>query len=580
MRYVILFLLAGYGFELQARALQAIPPESEGESEDMSGLSARLDEFVLEAIDEGLLEPVDDVEQVAPEPIDESPHSLQPEQAITDHIPTCEETYALDFEELEYLGSYQDIYSLREARELPEGSSQIQNDQILIKAYIALGLNAEALQMLSGEEDAQSIVLRHLTILMENRQQPDIAYFEHLTGCHSEAGIWLAVAQLASGHLGGAQGLEAHLSNFRQLPLELRIGVAVIIIPELDRYNEQFLAEKVMTFFADEEVQASSELRFMQALLELGEENSAAEETVSAFLTEPQFQEAALSAMMREARPVDQIKMDILLDQLVNKISLAENEFQIVKSLDLALTELGEYARYNEMLQLAELPILQRAFLQDEIKETFTRALLRDLETGDALRNLMAIDAMMKGSDLLAEEPERDSLYVAASILAESFGSQALAEQLSEHIENAEIAAERRAELAYRRADFETVYALARKDEGREPITLLAAKSAIREGNRDLLRSFEARLEFDPETILSLIEADAETGDWIVSRSFYLAAEIFSDEEHATRAQRILALREARRYVRRSPASQSITGVPKILARAQVLLNAPSEEAS
>jgi hypothetical protein len=123
------------------------------------------------------------------------------------------------------------------------------------------------------------------------------------------------------------------------------------------------------------------------------------------------------------------------------------------------------------------------------------------------------------------------------------------------------------AELAFRRRDYNTVFALAAKYISDPSLNLLAARSAIRAHAPERLRGYEDRLEIAPDVILALIEDDAAAGDWIVSEWVYTAARMLTGDEHK---RRVALVADLRQDARKGPVTQAIVSVaqaPAIFSR-------------
>lgn len=103
------------------------------------------------------------------------------------------------------------------------------------------------------------------------------------------------------------------------------------------------------------------------------------------------------------------------------------------------------------------------------------------------------------------------------------------------------------ARLEFRAGDYDAVTNWAQAYPENAPLNLLAAQSAIRQGNPVGLRIYEGRLELEPEAVLSLIELDAATNRWMVSDEIYAAAAALSDPVLKQRADRVFAMRTSAR---------------------------------
>ena len=575
---------------LVPQAMAAGPDSAVAEkSTHKSNLSSDLDSFVRGAISEGLLTPSDDsqAKQVEPPgsdhgaPARKADPAIAPASAAEARYNACDRPYALDFSGVQAIGRYQEIYSVREKvgattdeLMLPDALSD------MAKAYIGLGLYPEAIMILKRAPGPESAPYRNLAILMANRNRPDVRFFQEMASCQEESGIWLALAQLVSGQANGVQTLQDSLSGFRRLPLQLRIDYAALSIPELERIGEQSLAKKLIADFSEEQLVNSPQLRFVSALVSLDSGDSAAERTVVKFLDHPQFQEPALAAMLRRKRPMDPAYEEILLGDLMQKFGQDKNsDKHLAASLQFALQELSARSRYQPIMKLAGMPALQNPEAQAEVRRQLVSSLDRDLGDDDPLRNLAAISALAGESGLLDNEPSRERLFKTATERAIHFGFGAMASDLSAKIATDEAVSLQIATLAFRRQDYEEVYALADGHPRDSLINVLAAKSAIKEQNQALLNKIESRLSLQPDSILALIEQDAVSGHWIVSDRIYDAADQLTGVDHEQRVARVASLKRAAQGDAMPTGPMSMARVTDLL-NSTPLASAPSSRGS
>lgn len=549
-RYPWILLLS---FCLAPQMLAVEPGPAVGDtSERNAELSTDLKQFVRGAIDEGLLTPVkpadstpakaslsDDTGAATPrEPVPEKPQVMSARESA------CTGLYALDFSDLQRIDSYQELYAVRDSIDAAADQGGAPGTSTgLAKTHIALGLYSEALMVLTRIHGPEATPFRKLAELLDSRQKPDLEYFQEMASCRPEAGHWYALAQMMSGDTDGFQNLQNALSEFRKLPLQMRIDYAALAIPELERNDDKALARKLMADFSEVDIGNSSQLRFVDALVKLDSGDSFAERTIVGFLSHPQFQEQALAAMLRRKRPLDPAYQQILLSDLMQKFGQQDGDRQLAASLQFALEDLSAHSKYQPIMELARMPALQNPAAQAEVKRQLVASLQRDLRSDDPLRNLAAISALASESDLLDGHVSKDQLIKAATEQAVHFGFGSIAGALVGKSETKGSAAAQVATLAFRRHDYNSVYALADVNPRDEAITLLAAKSAITEQNKPLLATLESRLSLKPETILALIEQDAVSGHWIVSDQIYAAANQLTGAEHTQRVARVKSLK-------------------------------------
>ena len=111
-------------------------------------LANELDQFVRDAIDEGLLTPVGEADAEPEEQADDRPSlpaGVRPRQAAPFEVEVdCNGPNPLDFGEFEAFDRYQQIYTFQEKASQQPGQGEELAGVELAKAYLALGLYSEA----------------------------------------------------------------------------------------------------------------------------------------------------------------------------------------------------------------------------------------------------------------------------------------------------------------------------------------------------------------------------------------------------------------------------------------------------
>ena len=523
----------------------AAAPEPASRSDTLSN---ELGAFVEKAVNEGLLDPVG---KAKPKSADQgAPTQLVAvsPKPVSSGLIDCSAPYPLDFNEFESLTRYSDIYNYREAAPADgevQGAGQGASGARLAKVYVALDLASEAAMTVKSARDQDSVAVYNLAMLLEGQAGNSAAYFSELAACFPRARIWQSLALLSQQDARGADLLEAEMPAFRQLPLQLRDRAALIAIPELDALGQQTLAKTLLAAFSEEEIANSSQLRFSQAVLDLGSGNAEAEQKISQFLIQSRFQEPALSALIRHKRPVNDAVRHILYGDMVNRIEEAQQDADVRDDLKFVLEEMSASSMYVPMLKLADLPSMQTPSAREELTIHLVASLERDLASEDVLRNLAAIEALIKDNGLLETAPERPALYETATAVAVRLGFGELGDKLSDKAQESEGVAEQRALLAFRQKKTDEVFALASRFPRNQKINLIAAMAAIDTRDRAKLAAIEGRLELVPDTILALIEQDAATGHWLVSPAVFEAAGKLTDAGHQDRVKRVNRLKTA-----------------------------------
>ena len=264
---------------------------------------------------------------------------------------------------------------------------------------------------------------------------------------------------------------------------------------------------------------------------------------IGKFLIQSRFQEAALASLVRHKRPVNAVVREILLDEMVTRIELSQQDADVRADLRFVLDELSQNSMYVPMMRLAELPSMQSDAAREELTRHLATSLQSDLASDDSLRNLAAIEALIKDPGLLDTAPERAALYETATVVAVRLGFGSLGDALAAKAKGGEGVAEQRAVLAYRQKNYQELYDLAGHYPANQRINRIAAIAAIDTQDRTKLSAFEGRLSLEPDTVLALIEQDATTSHWLVSDRFYQAAMKLSGDDQQWRVDRVMRLK-------------------------------------
>lgn len=574
-------------FALLGLLLSSVPSAWATPQADEHGtVRKELNQFVQEAIRQGLLDPAGSAEDPggiagggSPVPaIAETPIGTpgpDTDERLLDYG-ACTPSYPLDFSDLDHFEGYSDIINFR--TELIGDEASDATRKRLGRAYIALDLGSEALMSLDAVTGAEAMALTRVAELIDGRQRPDVGYFQYLSGCHETASLWLGIALLADGKASGAALLDTHFNEFRALPRQLRMSLASIVMPGLDAISASFLAQKLLASFDKKLVRDSAQLQFANAVYELSQGSREAEVVLRTFLLKGRFQEEALFSLMRHGRDIDGSLRSVLLDNMIKKIDRAEHDDDVNEGIRYVLEELNEQSRYLTILDMASRPNMQGKRVQDQIRATLMSALERDLNSGDRLRNLAAIEALVAESGILDPEAGRKRLYEQAALKAVRLGFATLADRLIEKVYPGEDVLAERGRLAYRMKDYQRVFSLAQDYPANAQMNFSAALGAISIGDPTKTASFISRTALTDEVRLELIEHDAAVASWVVPDEVYSAALAVPDESMRQRAQKIITLRRASGANPPEPAAASIASVPERLMSVRLALDSLDSE--
>ncbi len=510
--------------------------------EPKSELAERLDTIVGRAIDARILQPPGSA-ALGPgaRPVDAMP--LEASETAPERR-QCPEDAPLDLSAMQNISWYSDLSDFA-ADTSSSSDTPMQGLLTKAKAELALGLNAEALVTLREVPAIESEPLVHLLHLMQRREPSDIAYFDWLARCEAAGNLWLAVALLAEGRADGASLIAREMNAFRALPLHLRADVAMLIVPSLSENGETGLSDKLIAAFSRSEIDELVRLQFIEALIDLYKGKPGADESIRAFLSKPEFQIDALSALGRRGAPLSAIQRAVLADEMTRAIASGARTREVAFALDFALSEMAATSDYELVHALTTLPSLQSEQSRSEIRRRFAESLRKDLKGQDLVRKLLALDALINENGILSADETYIDVFNLGQTEAQALGQLVLAERIGAKIGRSDELAEQRARSAYAARDDMTLHSLAGASPTNQKIILLAALRAVDAGASDLLKIYEPILKPDQNAITALIEEDALTGRWIVSSEVYTAARAIEDVELAARVKRVLEIRAA-----------------------------------
>lgn len=549
----------------QAASAQQEPPIVSGQPDEIDRLPGELDSFVQDAINEGLLRPAKpQPAETPPSPVtdqsaeNETPQDIRPQVAETadEQAPAkppaaarikveylCPETSPYDFAEFSDFASYGDLAQWREFLEGEERT--VAFGRLMAKAYLSLGMIAEARAEIKGDQGQGGVALRLLTDLLDRDTRPDLSFFRDVASCSSADGVWLAVGQLKSNDANGADLLAQHFADFRALPLRLRADAAFIIIPALDRLDRPILSERLMTSFTAEEIAQSRELQFVKALQRLSMGSPSAAEDIRGYLRRAQYRNEAASALRRHGKAISSDLEREIVDFYINELGNLPAEASVSENLDLILHDLNSAVGYDLTLRLADVPAAAGPEARERLAGHFEEMLDEDLQSDVFLINLKAMDALLKSEKLLADREGTEARFARAAAIAANLGLPSMSAKLSERLTHDAALALAQAELAFRLKDDATLARLLEENPGSVAIRKVALIDAINRGDRAAFNRLARGIPEDVDTALMLIEADAAAGHWVVPQRFYTIAARSGDEETQIRALRVSDARPA-----------------------------------
>lgn len=540
-----------------------------------ASLSLKLDAFIDGAVEKGLLEPADQPRSLIVPPADEPIAELEqtppaPETEYTALLQPCEAYEVLDFSDFSGMESYADLIAFRDYLAAEEGVSEGDRAVVMARAYIAVGLSAEALMVLQGVDDPRRAILEPFARMLEGRGGGDDETLRGAAACSEPTELWLAVAHLSEDEADGVDVLRERVSYFRQLPFQMRASVASIVVPALTRLDEDILASRIMADFTQEEISKAARLQFSQALLDFADGDQAAVSKVQSFLEQPSAQANAIQALSEQGLLPQMIDGQSPREDLVNFVAGAANTREEILRLQVVLDTLLKARRHNEFAALAQAPAFDDPKKTDLIRQTLIIALEDDLASASATQRLQAMDALFSDKDFIVESDDSLALLQNAAAMAEADGYGRLAAHLYGRLPQPETHPDlATAKTAFRRGDHAVVYDLASTSPDSVTLALLAGRSGVTLGDTDRVQQAEATLAEHPEQLLELIEADALSDQWLVSDQAYDQVLAADDPALSQRVARIKAIKAA------SMSVQDARRPAPTLSRANSILSRP-----
>lgn len=351
----------------------AVETEEETVGED-------LDAFVETAIRGGLLVPADGEETEGATAADGGP--------VLYASSKCERPYPLDFSV---------VRSLRKFTELPNAigaDENVSSDETLrkdLKSKLALGLYAEAKALLTFVDDPKWDSYRKFIELMENRQQPDLAYFQELSACHPDANLWYAAAQLVLFEPEGVERLANHIAAIRTLPFNLREDTAMLIVPSLVIERRSDLAQQVIATFTPEEIENSTRLNALKTAILDMPNGSESDDRLVMLMSRPKLKLAALLILVERTDQLRPTVRSFVLEEAWNMLETNETQHNLDPILEFVIDHLASGDLYAGLQRIRALPVAGREEVRASIDSYTVKALddyLTDEDPANALNAL------------------------------------------------------------------------------------------------------------------------------------------------------------------------------------------------
>ncbi|GAB5455953.1 MAG: hypothetical protein Hens2KO_21820 [Henriciella sp.] len=351
----------------------AVESEEETVGED-------LDAFVETAIRGGLLVPAEGEEAEGITAADGGP--------VLYASSKCSRPYPLDFSVVRSLRKFTELPNAIDAGEDVVADDKLRKD---LKSKLALGLYAEAKALLTFADDPKWEPYRKFIALMENRQQPDLAYFQELSTCYPEANLWYAAAQLVLFEPEGVERLANHIAAIRTLPFNLREDTAMLIVPSLVIERRSDLAQQVIATFTPEEIENSTRLSALKTAILDMPNGSESDDRLVMLMSRPKLKLAALLILVERTDQLRPTVRSFVLEEAWNILETNETQHNLDPILEFVIDHLASGDLYAGLQRIRALPVAGREEVRASIDSYTVKALddyLTDEDPANALNAL------------------------------------------------------------------------------------------------------------------------------------------------------------------------------------------------
>lgn len=536
--------------------------------DDSEAVSRKLEAFIKGAVESGLLQT-------------DTPQEPSEAAVAAQTLLQCKGLDALDFKDFTLLETYPELIEFRRLLTASTTVKREDADLLLIKAYISLGLEAEARLKLRALDTKGGRVLIELIDLIEGKPAALIERLKDTATCSPEARFWYGVAVLEENSEQGSDLINQGMVVFRTLPFQVQANVASRIVPILERMGNKLLAQKIMASFTAEQIRSSSKLQFNQAVLDMSLGHQFDMRLVESFLEKPSASDVAMRAVLSQDQQPYLINEITRVSDAVHFIHQANSKLDQATRLHVVTRAYIEAGRFEDIRRLSTEPLLTGQSFQDAMAHSLIDYVSSGLSNPSVQRKVSAINFLLKDTGLLLDDASGRKLMQDAVSVARDNGFHILAGLLLEKLDNQIEALPDQIEYAYRRQDYAKVYAMAEAHADRLDLLHFAALSAIDEADKARLGTYEIALRADPERLIDVMEADVLSGQWLLSEDSISALKVsFADEQASAalsqRFERALLIRE-RGQAAEAPRVPDFADVSDLLAANKAGLGAISE---
>lgn len=307
------------------------------------------------------------------------------------------------------------VRSLRRFTELPTVSDKEKSDADAgliadLKAKLALGLYAEANALIASAPETEWVAYRKLIAMLENRQRPDLEFFETLAGCYPEAAIWHAVAQLIVFDPNGVEAIGETLRDVRALPFNMREDVSMLVIPTLLIERRKDIAQQILSTFTPQEIDNSTRLSALKTAVIDMPTGTESDDRLVMLMSRPKLKLAALLILVERDDHLRPTIRSFALEEAWDLLENSETQHDLDPILEFVIKHLASEDLYAGLDRVRALPVAEREDIRASIDNYTMIALddyLNDQDPANAINALETLNTFhtdlpvnQRGNDL------------------------------------------------------------------------------------------------------------------------------------------------------------------------------------
>ena len=490
-----------------------------------------LSAFVDTAIESGLLVPKDG------ESSGRSPEALAAIAQI------CGDAYPLDLST---------VKSLRRFTELPTDISadDVGAERKLIadlKAKLALGLYSEANALLASAPEEEWIAFRKLIKLLENREPPEIGYFEILADCYPDANLWYSIAQLIAFEPAGVEGISTQIAAIRGLPFNMREDVSTLVTPTLLIERRADLAQQILATFTPEEIENSTRLSAVKTAILDMPTGSESDDRLVMLMSRPKLKLAALLILVERDESLRPTIRSFALEEAWNVLEQTETQHDLDPIVEFVIKHLASDDLYAGLERVRRLPVADREEVRESIDNYTMIALDEYLSDDDPANAINALETLNTFHTELPVNERGNALRKQGAKRAIELGLFSMVRHFLEPVDREPQVALLIATAAFWGHANQELFDLRDEFPREIEINRMAGIRALQANVPTIAAKAYEALAAHPSKQLELLEQGAIAGNWALWQTDFTSLVATLDDDEVVRLDRVRTIHLASR---------------------------------